>query len=158
MEHSSKALRRLNHLLSETDAAYHEASVRLGLSDSVMQILYTVCNYGDGRRCPLQEVCVQTGVSKQTINSALRKLEAEGAVYLEQAGRKGKDVCLTPRGEALAGRTAARIIQMENHIFASWPEDEVTAYLTLMEKYLASFRAELERQIKGPRHPERTEK
>ena len=156
MGHSSTALRRLNHLICETDAVYHEAALWLGLSDSVMQILYTVCNYGDGRRCPLQEVRVQTGISKQTINSALRKLEAEGIVYLEQAGGKSKDVCLTPQGEALAGRTAARVIQMENHILASWPEDEVAAYLTLMEKYLTSFRAELEQQIKGPQRPERS--
>ena len=47
MPHGSKALRRFNHLFSETTEAYHDASVRLGLSYSMMQILYTVYDYGD---------------------------------------------------------------------------------------------------------------
>lgn len=102
MPRSSRALRRFNYLLSETDAAYHEAASRLGLSDSVMQILYTVCDSDSGERCPLSEVCRRTGISKQTINSALRRLEADGIVRLEQAGGRSKDVCLTRRGGELA--------------------------------------------------------
>ena len=31
---------RYNHLISELDAVYHSASVKLGLSDSALQILY----------------------------------------------------------------------------------------------------------------------
>ena len=143
MGYESKALRRCNHLLGETAAVYREVSARLGLSHSVMQILYTVLE-GGGVRRPLQEVCVQTGISKQTINSALRKLEAEGCVRLEPAGGRNKDVCLTPEGEALAGRTVARIMAMENAVFASWPEEDVEAYLALLERYLAGFQAQAE--------------
>ena len=139
----SKALGRFNYLLGETTAAYREVSARLGLSHSVMQILYAVLE-GGGTRRPLQEVCVKTGVSKQTINSALRKLEAEGYVRLEQAGGRNKDVCLTPAGEALAGRTVARIMAAENAVFASWPEEDVEAYLMLTERYLTGFRAQAE--------------
>lgn len=142
MEHSSKNLRRLNHLLSETNAAYHEVSARLGLSDSVTQILYTICAYDDGCRCPLHRIRTETGISKQTINSALRKLEREGIVYLEQAEGKRKDVCLTPAGAALAERTVSQVIVAENAVFASWPEEDVEAYLALTEKYLTAFRAE----------------
>ena len=36
MERSSKSLRRYNYLFSETNAAYHEMSARLGLSDSAI--------------------------------------------------------------------------------------------------------------------------
>ena len=140
MEHSSKNLRRLNHLLSETNAAYHEAAARLGLSDSVSQILYTVCAYDDGYRCPLHKICVETGISKQTINSALRKLEGEGIARLEQAGAKRKDVCLTERGLALAERTVARILEVEDGVFASWQPEDVEAYLTLTQRYLTAFR------------------
>lgn len=145
MTHSSKALKRFNHLLSETDAAYHEASARLGLPDSVMQILYTVCDYGGGFRCPLREVCIRTGISKQTINSALRRLEADGFVRLEQAGAKNKDICLTEQGIRLAERTAVRIMEAENAVLASWPREDVEAYLALTEKYLTAFRKETEK-------------
>ena len=38
--------KRLNLLLSETDAVYHEAAKRMGLADSDMKILYTLCHLG----------------------------------------------------------------------------------------------------------------
>ena len=62
-------MRSINHLLSEIDAAYHEASLRLGLADSAMQILYILCSQGGA--CLLRNICRQSGTSKQTINSAL---------------------------------------------------------------------------------------
>lgn len=139
MTQSSKALKRYNHLLSETNAAYHELSVQLGLSDSVMQILYTIC-YQGRTRCALQEIRIQTGISKQTINSALRKLEAAGIIYLEPVGGKSKDVCLTEQGVLLAERTAARVIAVENAVFSAWSQEDVEKYLELVEKYLNGFR------------------
>lgn len=66
-----KEMRRLNGLLSETEAAYHEAAVRLGLSDSAMQILYLLADREGS--CPLRDVSAQTGISKQTVHSAIRR-------------------------------------------------------------------------------------
>ncbi|MCI8538140.1 MAG: MarR family transcriptional regulator [Oscillospiraceae bacterium] len=155
MPYSSKALKRFNHLLSETGAAYHEAAVRLGLPDSVMRILYTICGYDSGFRCPLREVCVRTGISKQTINSALRRLEAEGIVYLERADAKHKDICLTEQGIRLAERTAVRVMEAEDAVLAAWPRKDVETYLALTEKYLTAFRKEtetlhLEQELRDP--------
>ena len=41
---SNSEMIRFNNLNSEIFALYHEASVKLGLSDSAMQIFYTVCS------------------------------------------------------------------------------------------------------------------
>lgn len=90
---ASKALRRFNYLSAEIGAAYHEMSFQLGLSDSAMQILYTICDCGQDGTCLLQTICRQTGLAKQTINSALRNLETEGVLYLEAIGAKGKNFC-----------------------------------------------------------------
>ena len=144
---AQKSLRRYNYLFSETNAAYHEMSARLGLSDSAAQILYTICDCGSGYRCPLHRICMETGVSKQTINSARRKMEGEGYVYLEQAGGKRKDVCLTAEGIALAERTVSKIIAAENAVFASWPPEDVERYLALTEEYLTAFRKEAKKQL-----------
>lgn len=146
MAHSSSAMRRFNHLVSETDAVYHEVSARLGLSDSVMQILYILYDFPDGR-CALQEICRWSGTSKQTINSALRRLEAEGVLYLEQAGGKRKTVCPTEAGRSLAERTVAKIMEAENAVFAAWPPEALETYLTLTERYLAAFREEAGERI-----------
>ncbi len=131
-------MKRFNHLLGEIEAVYHEMALKFGQSDSVMNILYTICDYGDS--CPLQEICRRSGISKQTINSALRKLEREGIVYSEQAGVKGKNVCLTEKGKELAGDTAVRVIEVENGILASWPEEDVKRYLELTERFLVGIK------------------
>lgn len=136
----SREMRRYNHLVGEIDGAYHGMALKLGLSDSAMRVLYTICVHGDD--CPLREICRSSGLSKQTVNSALRKLEAEGTVYLEAVSARSKNVCLTEAGEALAAETAGRIIRMENEIFDAWPREDVAQYLDLTERYLLALRAQ----------------
>lgn len=135
---TSEGMRRFNHLVTETDAVYHEAALRMGMSDSIMQILYVLCDKGGS--CPLGEICLLTGISKQTINSALRKLEEDGIAYLEGLGGRKKRVCLTEKGQELAERTVVRLIEIENGILASWPKAQVEQYLELTERYLMSLR------------------
>lgn len=135
---TSKDLKHFNHLITEMDAVYHDISLKLGLSDSAMSILYTICNYGES--CLLQDICRQSGLSKQTINSALRKLETENILYLEMAGAKSKRVTLTDAGKALAQRTALQVINTENEIFASWSREDVEKYLELTEDYLTALK------------------
>lgn len=140
---TSKDLKHFNHLITEMDAAYHEISLKLGLSDSAMSILYTICNYGES--CLLQDICRQSGLSKQTINSALRKLETGNILYLEMAGAKSKRVTLTDAGKALAQRTALQVINTENEIFASWSREDVEKYLELTEDYLTALKEKAKR-------------
>lgn len=139
----SNEMKRYNHLLGEIEATYHEMSLKLGLSDSAMVILYTICDEGDS--CPLAEISRRSGLSKQTVNSAIRKLEAEGILYLEKTGSKSKTVCLTGKGKNLAGRTALRLLSAENAILASWPRQDVEKYLELTERFLAALKEEADR-------------
>ena len=116
-----------------------------------MQVLYTICNNGEG--CQIGDICRLSGISKQTINSALRKLEAEGIVYLEASGRRKKRVCLTEQGRKLAEETVVKLIEIENGILDSWSRQELEQYLELTRRYLDSFRAkvrELEPRETGP--------
>lgn len=135
---SSGEMRRCNHLSAEIDAVYHLMSKSMGMSDSEMMLLYTV--YGNGGSCPLKEVTLCSGVSKQTLNSALRKLEAEGTVLLESADAKHKTVVLTEKGAELCGRTVSRIISAENEILSSWESEDVERYLALTERFLCDLK------------------
>ncbi len=139
----SDALRRFNHLQSELTMLYHNSSVKLGLSDSAMQILYTICCEGEG--CPLTEICRLSFLSRQTINSSIRRLEKLGIIYLEACRGRQKAVYFTDKGRKLADDTAARIIDIENKIFDSWPEHEREEYLRLTLKYLTAFQSESEK-------------
>lgn len=76
------------------------------------------------------------------MNSSIRKLEAEGILYLEKAGPKSKKVCLTEKGKVLAERTVLRILQAENAILASWPQQDVEKYLEYAERFLTAIKEE----------------
>jgi len=133
-----RVMRRYNYLLGEMEAVYHEMGLKAGLSDSAMRILYAVCDRGEG--CPLREIRRHCGLSKQTINSAIRKMEEEGILYLEATGLKNKKVCLTEEGRLLMERTAGRVYGIENDILESWPQEDVQAYLELTERFLYNLR------------------
>lgn len=135
------AMKRFNYLTTEIDAAYHEAALKLGLSDSAMLILYAICNSGD--ECPLSDIPHLSGISKQTVNSALRKLEHEGAVYLESFSGRKKKICLTDQGKALVKDTVLRVVEIENEIFGAWTEAERKIYIELTQKYLLAFKEKI---------------
>ncbi|MDL2287575.1 MarR family transcriptional regulator [Eubacteriales bacterium OttesenSCG-928-G02] len=134
----SKELKHYNYLHSELEAVYHNMAFNLGLSDSTMRILYTLCN--NEYRCRLQDICLLSGISKQTVNSAIRKLEAMNIVYLENIGAKSKLVCLTESGISLAKQTALKMIEAENSVFADWSERDIKRYLDLTERFLNEFK------------------
>ena len=71
---------RINYLIAEMDALYHQASLKIGLSDSACIVLYTI--YDQGEECLLSDIYKQSGISKQTVNSALRILEKKQIIYL----------------------------------------------------------------------------
>ena len=137
---SSASLKRLNHLQCEMGVVYHEMSHLCGLSDSTMQILYTICNFGE-ESCLLRDICRLTGLPKQTINSALRKLESEDIIFLEAANAKNKRVFL----KQLSSETAEKIIDAENRILADWGPETSEQYLALNERYLKCLQKELQR-------------
>ena len=137
-EFATEKLKRFNYLSGEIEAVYHEAALKFGLSDSAMLVLYAICN--NGENCLLSDIIHLSGASKQTINSALRKLEAEGIVYLEAVNGKKKNVCLTKKGRELADRTVIRLLDIENGIFDSWSLEEQEQYLTLTYRCLTAFK------------------
>lgn len=144
MENKNRALNcKLNCLLTETDSVYHQAAVKLGLADSEMGILYML--YEKGGKRLLSEIVKTTGISKQTVNSALRKLENEEVVVSEQSGKRAKVVCLTKKGQEVAEKTVARLFDAECSVYAAWTEDEVETYVRLMEKYNDDLRKQIEK-------------
>lgn len=144
-EFMTTELKRLNYLTSEIDAAYHEAARKLGLSDSTMMVLYAACN--NGGSCPLSDICKISGTSRQTINSALRRLEADGLIYLEAGQGKRKNVCLTEKGMDCSKNGVARLAQLENDILASWPQEDQEKYLELTQTYLSSLKQKIKEEL-----------
>ncbi len=140
--HTSKEMHRFTYLIGETDNTYHELALKVGLSDSAMLVLYTLSDMGG--ECSLQTICSFSGLAKQTVNSALRKLEKEEVVILKQQNGRNKNVELTDKGMELAENTVAKIMKIENEIMESWTKEEVQQYLSLTERYLNMLKEKLE--------------
>lgn len=134
----SDKMKRFNSLLSEMNEAYHNVALKLALSDSAMQILYVICN--GGGECLLSEIVQMSGISKQTINSAMRKLENQGVVITEDATARKKLVRLSEKGMQLVKNTVEKVIDIENEIFASWTQEEWQDYFNLTKRYLTQFK------------------
>lgn len=134
----SEDMQRFNYLTNEINEVYHDAAVRLGLSDSAMMILYTALSHRNS--CLIRDIVFLSGMSKQTVNSALRCMERDGYLYLTAADGKKKKVVLTEAGKALADRTVIRIIGIENEIFASWSAEDRRLYIELTRRYLEALK------------------
>lgn len=138
-----KEIHKINYLNQEMDALYHQSSLKLGISDSVSMVMYTI--YDRGNECKLLDIYKSTGISKQTINSAIRQLETKGILYLEMYNGKQKKVMLTEKGKCFVEQTAARLFQAESDTFNDWTEEEISTYIGLMEKHEACFRRQIEK-------------
>ncbi|MDE6663627.1 MAG: MarR family transcriptional regulator [Lachnospiraceae bacterium] len=140
-----EVMKRFNYLSNEIENAYHEAALKCGLSDSAMIILYTICN--NGEECLLSDVTQLSGISKQTINSSIRRLEEDDVVYLETLGRRKKKICLTDKGKLLVKDTVFKIIRIENEIFDSWTAEEQKLYIELTQRYLSDFKERIKNLV-----------
>ncbi|MCD8100588.1 MAG: MarR family transcriptional regulator [Oscillospiraceae bacterium] len=136
-------IRKINYLMNEIDALYHQASLKLGVSDSVSLVLYII--HTEGGTCLLSDIYKQTGISRQTVNSAVRGLEKDGVLFLEQSTGRSKRVVLTDKGKSFVDNTVERLCQAERRAFAAWSEEEERICIALLEKYKDCFGAEVEK-------------
>lgn len=141
-QNRQQEIHRINYLVSEMDSFYHQASLKLGISDSISIVLYAI--YDAGQDCLLSDIYKKTGISKQTINSAIRSLEARDILYLEQHIGRSKKILLTEKGKEFIEKTAAKIYQAEMQAFDTWTDEEIDTYIRLMEKYAHCFRQQME--------------
>ena len=136
-------IHQINYLMKETDAIYHRASLKLKISDSVSCVLYTI--YDIGPQCLLSDIYKSSGMSRQTVNSAIRNLEAADILYLEPYRGRAKRIVLTEKGTEYIQETAAKLFAAEMAAFDSWTEEEISAHLHLIEKYAECLRREIDK-------------
>ena len=127
-------LKELNMIMEGTDALYHEAARRLGLSDAQMFILYILFERGEGYA--QKDFCSLTGIGKTTINTAVKNMEKDGYLILKAINGRSTGVYLTDKGRELMNNTVARLIEIENQIFDSWTEEERQLIIKLNRDFM----------------------
>lgn len=124
---------------------YHEAAIHVGISDTVQNILYVLC--GNDNRCLQSDIYQQSGINRQTINSAIHKLEKDGIIRLEQGSGRNTAVCLTDEGRAFAETRACVLFEIEDNIFNEWTEEDQQEYVRLMQKFRDSLKRQIELRL-----------
>lgn len=127
------ALKEYNEIINTICNLYHEAAVKLGLSDSEMDILYGLCSHGQG--CYQSTLYKETGMTKSTINSAIKKMERDEILYLTPGPGRNTCVYLTEKGQKLAERTVYKVFEIENAVYEGWSEEEKQIFLRLNRNY-----------------------
>ncbi|KIR03593.1 Transcriptional regulator, MarR family [Lachnospiraceae bacterium TWA4] len=119
---------------------YHEAALKLGMSDSELDIFYIIATYGNG--CNQSLLYKETGMRKSTVNTSIHKLEKEEVIYLKAGEGRNKKVYVTSKGMDYLHRVE-KIIEIENKIYCSWSEEERQLFIKLNERYATQLEEEI---------------
>lgn len=115
--------KQLMHILGEINGAYHDASVKMGLADSEMQILYSV-HMAEGKLYPSE---IARAVRHEPPDGRFRPAfpgEGGDLVSGKRAGRS-RPVRLTQAGESCA-RARGSGSAAEEAIWNGWTEADRT--------------------------------
>ncbi len=143
MPYMSTYLCEFNRIYKEFNDIYHEAALRLGLSNSAFDIFYAICELGDG--CLQRDICKATFIPKQTVNSSIRNLEKEGYLTLMHGKGRNMHIYLTERGKEMLKDVIYPVIEVENHSFQGLTKEEGQQLLRLLARYNAELKAGFEK-------------
>lgn len=141
MTKQNQTMQQYNAIYSETTNEYHELNRRLGLSDTESIILYAVSL---DENVSQKAICGLSGLSKQTINSAVKKMIREG-ILESLNGRKNEKLVPTVKGNKIIEEKVNVIVDIENRILQSWTEEEKEIFLELSKRFLNSLKEECDK-------------
>ena len=118
----SPALSMFNHIYKEFNEIYHEATLKMGLSD-----------LGDG--CSQSDICKYSCLSKQTVNSSIKKMASINYLTFKPGKGRVMQIFLTDKGRQLLDEKIYPIIKKENEAFLCMTDEECRLMLELYEKY-----------------------
>ena len=99
-----------------------------------MWILYILRE--DDRVVTQSDICNMMYMPKQTVNSSLKKMEAEGYIELLNVNdKRSKQVCLTEKGINLANNTVDIVISKENNALSKMDGKEQELLINLFRKF-----------------------
>lgn len=133
-----------NQLYKELDETYQGFAAKCGLSASAMWIIYSLRAGGDG--CNTQaEIAKLYFLKKQSVCSAIRKLEKDGFIVLLPMpnNAKNKILKLTEKGIHFAKEKIDVLLKAEQSTFESLTLREQNQFIKLYEKYIAALKSNI---------------
>ena len=112
---SSKRMLEFNEVMKENNDLYSNLAKKFKMSDCMLWILY---------------------ILRETVNSSLKKMEAEGYIELLNINdKRSKQVSFTEKGLDLANNTVDIIISKENNALSKMDEKEQELLINLLRKF-----------------------
>lgn len=136
------AFQEFNRIDGQIEHCYHNAAVKMGMPDSEFWILYVLITAES--KVLQTELAEATGMSKTTVNSALKKMERDGLLMLAPDIGRNTRVILTEAGNSKAEATVCRLVEMENRIYESWSLEEQSMLIQLNRDYADKLSAMVE--------------
>ncbi|WP_204214359.1 hypothetical protein [Collinsella sp. An2] len=135
--------RELDYLYSEIERLYHVFAHGCGVSDCAYWMLYDL-QVGGGS-LPVTTLTTSWAYSKQTINSALKTLEARGLVTLDfvEGSRKSKVATFTDAGRLFAQERIIPAVEAEDRAFATLSIQERKTLVRLVKRYVDALDVEI---------------
>lgn len=110
----SKKLKEYNSLFKEWNDIYHKIALKFGISDSEFLILYGLLELNLERQ---KDIADYFCISKQTINSSVKKLVNSGIIELKAAKGRDMPIILTDTGKKFAQEKIIPVINIEKASF-----------------------------------------
>ena len=130
---TEKKLYEYNNVLKSIDDCYRNIAKRYGFSEAAFWTLYTLRM--EPGNITQSDVCTVLCQPKQTVNSALKKLESEGYITLTPTGAHTKNISLTKSGTKLCEQTVDKVIEAECAALGNMTDEETENMTALMKLY-----------------------
>ena len=130
---TEKKLYEYNNVLKSIDDCYRNIAKRYGFSEAAFWTLYTLRM--EPGNITQSDVCTVLYQPKQTVNSALKKLESEGYITLTPSGAHTKNISLTKSGTKLCEQTVDKVIEAECAALGNMTDEETENMTALMKLY-----------------------
>ncbi len=142
-----KYIAAYNQLLKACDTLYHNAAAAAGLSDCAFWILYAVQD--SDHTCTQSEICDNSSLPRQTVNSALKKLEKDGYLTLRRInGSTSKSIHLTEAGNALAQKHLLPVMEAEQCACDAFSDAEKKQFLNTFQRLVERLNTEICQSLK----------
>ncbi len=138
--YQDRAFKAFDYIYKRMDDLYHAISLKIGISDAAFLVLYSIAESGTG--CQQKDIAYQYAISRQTVNSASKKLEENGFIQLTPGKGRNMLLTFTEKGKEFAEKNILPVIDMENNAFNTLTEIEQKELLRLAEKYMTAFTKE----------------
>lgn len=134
----------INQKTKELNALYRLAAYKSNISDGEVNIWSVLLNCDED--CSQQDLAELLSLPKQTVNSLITRMIKKGFVSLEHdpGTRNRKVIRLTEEGRHFGEHQVKWIFQAEQKAMEDTDPSEVMAYISMLDKYMARFRKEIE--------------